>query len=149
MIPPIRTERKARGWTVLTMARKIRDAADDPRDVTGIDSLVHNIHRWETGRFGVSERYRYLYCRVFEKSEFELFGTEPEASESRANDSGSQYVLFVLPKGSQLAVVDLTGTGAGDSLEAISQQAPRLTIVRELTAGQESVGEANAGSLSR
>src|SRR6266581_3844572 len=46
---PIHAERKLRGWSRPTMARNLRDAADDPRDVTSIESLVHNIHRWEGG----------------------------------------------------------------------------------------------------
>jgi hypothetical protein len=76
-VTPIRAERKARGWTVPTMARKLRDAANDPKDVTGLESLIHNIYRWERGGVGVSERYRNLYCRAFQRTEFELFGIEP------------------------------------------------------------------------
>ena len=74
---PIRAERKGRGWTLVTMARKLRDAADDPRDIPSIEAVVHNIQRWEKGRGGVSERYRHLYCRVFGLSEWELFGIDP------------------------------------------------------------------------
>jgi hypothetical protein len=48
---PVRAERKGRGWTVATMARKLRDAADDPeRDVPDLESIRHNIFRWESGK---------------------------------------------------------------------------------------------------
>jgi hypothetical protein len=62
---PIRAERKGQGRTVVTMAKKLRDAAGDPqRDVPNLECIRHNIYRWESGGCGVSERYRYLDCRV-------------------------------------------------------------------------------------
>jgi hypothetical protein len=42
---PILAERKARGWTRLMMARQLRDAADHPGEVPGLESLQHNIYR--------------------------------------------------------------------------------------------------------
>jgi hypothetical protein len=114
------------------MARKLRDAADDPRDVTSIESLVHNIHRWEGGGSGVSERYRLLYCRVFARTEFELFGIEPPSiitelsgkstppaadipagTVTSEDPSGNRYVVLVLPPGPQRIVIDVTSTDAG------------------------------------
>jgi transcriptional regulator with XRE-family HTH domain len=79
---PIKIERKAHGWTIREMARKLRDAAEDPGGVPyDLDSLVHNIYRWESGRRGgISERYRVLYCKIFRCNEFELFGIgQPES----------------------------------------------------------------------
>jgi hypothetical protein len=147
---PIRAERKARGWTVPTMARKLRDAAGDPKDVTSLESLIHNIYRWERGGFGVSERYRNLYCRAFQRTEFELFGIEPpeiiaeactaaSANETPASgitaedNNGNQYVVLVLPKGSQRVVIDITSTEDGHELGVTSQPIPRLALVREPT----------------
>jgi hypothetical protein len=140
MVPPIRAERKARGWTVPVMARKLRDAADDPRDVPGLESIIHNIFRWETGKFGISERYRNLYCRALDRTEYELFGIESGESEIPVSDSGNQYVLLVLPKGSQMAVIDLTGANAGQGMETIPPQIPQLAIVKELTMGRQETG---------
>lgn len=78
-VPPIRAERKGRGWIVAAMANKLYDAADDPqRDIPDLESIRHNIFRWESGGGGVSERYRYLYCRAFGRTESELFGIEPK-----------------------------------------------------------------------
>jgi transcriptional regulator with XRE-family HTH domain len=93
-VPPIRAERKGRGWTVAAMAGKLRDAAEDPqRDVPELDSLRHYIFRWESGGCGVSERYRYLYCRAFGRSEWELFGIEPPevASDDDGEGTGVPY----------------------------------------------------------
>jgi len=149
---PIRAERKARGWTVSTMARKLRDAADDPKDVTSLESLIHNIYRWERGGCGISERYRNLYCRAFQRTEFELFGIEPpeiiaeassvivESANERSasgvttdDNNGNQYVVLVLPKGSQRVVVDITSTEEGQELGVASQPIPHLALVREPT----------------
>ena len=147
---PIRAERKNRGWTVVTMAKKLRNAADSPSDVIGLDSLVHSIYRWERGRHGVSERYRVLFCRVFGRTEFELFGIEPPsiitqpsgniapptagvpASTVTSEDaSGNRYVVLVLPRGPQRIVIDVTSTDADDEPGAASQPARWLTVVKE------------------
>jgi hypothetical protein len=138
------------------MAKKIRDAAEDPRDIPELESIRHSIHRWETGKFGVSERYRLLYCRVFGRTEFELFGTEPPEiiTEARSNitsqtgeihastvtaddGSGNQYVVLVLPKGSQRLVIDITSTDAEQALDAKSLPMPRLALVKHLAASPD------------
>ena len=149
---PIHAERKLRGWSRPAMARKLRDAADDPRDVTSIESLVHNIHRWEGGGSGVSERYRLLYCRVFARTEFELFGIEPPSiitelpgkstppaagipagTVTSEDPSGNRYVVLVLPPGPQRIVIDVTSTDAGGEPGAVSQPARLLTVVQDPT----------------
>jgi hypothetical protein len=76
------------------MAKKLRDAADDPqKDVPDLESLRHNIFRWESGGSGVSERYRHLYCRVFGRTEWELFGIEPPdiTSDEGGDEEGMPY----------------------------------------------------------
>jgi hypothetical protein len=58
---PILAERKSRGWSMHTMATKLRDAADNPGEVSSLDSLTRNIRRWErAGTGGMTERYRLL-----------------------------------------------------------------------------------------
>jgi hypothetical protein len=137
------------------MARKLRDAANDPKDVTGLESLIHNIYRWERGGVGVSERYRNLYCRAFQRTEFELFGIEPPEIIAEAHsvitesaneiptsgitaddDNGNQYVVLVLPKGSQRVVIDITSTEEGQELGVTSQPIPNLALVKEPAASQ-------------
>jgi hypothetical protein len=158
---PVRAERKARGWTVPAMAKKLREAADDPRDVTGLESLIHNIYRWESGGSRVSERYRNLYCRVFARTEFELFGIEPpeiitEASSviadpanemhasgiTTGDDNGNQYVVLVLPKGSQRVVIDITSTEDGQELGVTSQPIPHLALVKGVGSADDAHGTA-------
>ncbi|MGA2830479.1 MAG: hypothetical protein ABSF03_30705 [Streptosporangiaceae bacterium] len=60
-------QREARGWTKLEMARQIietgRAAGDN--SLPGIDSMCHNIRRWEAGEGGLTERYKLYHCRAF------------------------------------------------------------------------------------
>jgi transcriptional regulator with XRE-family HTH domain len=70
----LRAERESRGWPRLTLAKKLRDAADYPGDVPTTDGLLHNIYRWERGKDVPSERYQFLYCRVFSLTRQQLFG---------------------------------------------------------------------------
>jgi len=66
------------------MEKKLRDTADNPNEVPSLESLVHDIDRWERGS-AVSERYPILYCRTLNRTEFELFGRQPP----RVTDSPS------------------------------------------------------------
>jgi hypothetical protein len=49
------------------MARRIIQAAHikGDRSVPGLDSMLHNLYRWERGLDGVSERYRLLLHAIF------------------------------------------------------------------------------------
>jgi hypothetical protein len=49
------------------MARRIIQAAhiQGDRSVPGLDSMLHNLYRWERGLDGVSERYRLLLHAIF------------------------------------------------------------------------------------
>src|SRR5260370_41018147 len=65
----LRAWRRSLGWDVPEMARRLRQAAgDNPMPVH--DALVRMIRRWETGRYGISERYELLYAAAL--------GIEPE-----------------------------------------------------------------------
>jgi hypothetical protein len=59
----LRSQRETRGWSRPDMARRlIRIAhAHDDNTVPGLDSMTHNIYRWERGHDAPSERYRLLY----------------------------------------------------------------------------------------
>ncbi|HUY48033.1 MAG TPA: hypothetical protein VMV92_20285 [Streptosporangiaceae bacterium] len=47
------------------IARQLRQAARVlGGTVPGNDILIAQIRRWESGKVGVSERYRLLYCKV-------------------------------------------------------------------------------------
>ena len=64
----LREQRKTRGWSRPLMARKIIDVAhsEGDRSVPGLDSVCHNLYRWERGADGVSERYQLYICMLFE-----------------------------------------------------------------------------------
>ena len=55
----LRQQREARSWTRREMARQLIQAGRDTGDTTvpGMDSMCHNIHRWERGR-GARRRRR-------------------------------------------------------------------------------------------
>jgi hypothetical protein len=132
---PILTERKARGWTRLTMARQLREAADHPGEVPGLESLQHNIYRWERG-WGVSERYRLLYCRVFGRSEHELFGDQPDPADTGPQSAPSPAdltgcIVVVIPPGSPRLVIEVGGTDPSDVPGGEPRPAPRLMVVTD------------------
>jgi hypothetical protein len=63
----LRQQREARTWARPEMARQVIKAAQANGDmsVPGVDSLTHNIYRWERGIVGPSERYRLYLCQAF------------------------------------------------------------------------------------
>jgi transcriptional regulator with XRE-family HTH domain len=76
----LRRQREARGWTRREMARQLIQAGRDTGDTTlpGLDSMGHNIHRWERGRGGLTERYKLHYCHAFAITP-DQFGADPHA----------------------------------------------------------------------
>jgi hypothetical protein len=47
------------------MARQLIQAGRAKGDtLPGTDSMCHNIHRWERGQGGLTERYKLHYCTV-------------------------------------------------------------------------------------
>jgi hypothetical protein len=62
----LRQQREAQGVARREMARRLLRAGQAAGDtsVPGIESLCHNIRRWESGEFAVTERYRLYYCEV-------------------------------------------------------------------------------------
>ncbi len=62
----LRQQRRARGWPVPEMARRLREAAKDSGDntVPGNEAMCRNLRRWESGGGGVSERYQLHYCEA-------------------------------------------------------------------------------------
>lgn len=62
----LRQQREARGWPRPEMARQLIKAAQARGDtsVPGVDSMCHNIYRWERGADGLSDRYKLHYCHA-------------------------------------------------------------------------------------
>src|SRR6266516_2612354 len=62
----LRRQRENRGWTRRDMARQLIGLGRDSGDASmpSIEGMCHNIHRWERGQGGLTERYKLGYCRV-------------------------------------------------------------------------------------
>jgi hypothetical protein len=62
----LRQQREARGWARPEMARRlirVGEARGD-KSMPGLDSMCHNLYRWERGADGLSERYKLYYCHA-------------------------------------------------------------------------------------
>ena len=75
--PWLREQRENRGWVRTEMARrliKVGEAAGDS-SLPGLDSMCHNIYRWERGTDNPSERYKLYYSHALgiPPSQFGLF----------------------------------------------------------------------------
>jgi transcriptional regulator with XRE-family HTH domain len=64
--PWLREQRENRGWVRLEMARRLIRAgqAAGDKSLPGLDSMCHNIYRWERGADNPSERYRLYYSHA-------------------------------------------------------------------------------------
>jgi hypothetical protein len=73
------------------MARRLRYAAhaNDDHSVPGLDSMQHNIYRWERGADGISERYRLLYKSV-------LGIALPTAESARSHVAGCSAITLTI-----------------------------------------------------
>jgi transcriptional regulator with XRE-family HTH domain len=72
----LRRHRQARGWAVVEMSRRLRQAATKTGDtLPDNECLTTMIRRWENGG-GVSERYRMHFCQAFGIA-LENFGKAP------------------------------------------------------------------------
>ena len=62
----LRRERERRGWNKHEMVRRLIEAAreDGDTNLPGSEGTRRNVYRWEA-EGGVSERYRFYYCRAF------------------------------------------------------------------------------------
>lgn len=70
----LRAERKLRLWDVPEMARQLAGAAGSGRKtLPAHDTLVGYVRRWESGRAGISDRFRMLYAVAFGMAEEDLF----------------------------------------------------------------------------
>ena len=60
----LRQQREDLGWTRPEMARQLIKVGQARGDTSmpGMDSMCHNLYRWERGTVGLSERYKLYYC---------------------------------------------------------------------------------------
>jgi len=81
----LRQQREARRWTKREMARQLIQAgrAGGDKSMPGTDSMCHNIHRWERGEGGLTERYKLHYCQALGIPP-DQFGADPAAHQQIA-----------------------------------------------------------------
>ena len=92
----LRQQREARGLTRPEMARQLIQAGRARGDNTmpGLDSMCHNIYRWERGADGLSERYKLAYCHVLGIPPGH-FGPRPEGYPDSGITPGSTAAMAV------------------------------------------------------
>src|SRR5437762_8553609 len=78
----LRRQRQACAWSGAEMARQLIKAgrASGDTSLPGIDSICHNIYRWERGTVGITERYKLYYCVVLGISPSDFGAEKPEQS---------------------------------------------------------------------
>jgi hypothetical protein len=113
----LREQRQARGWSRPALAQKIikHAHAEGDRSVPGLDSMCHNIYRWERGADGISERYRLYLCMLFDIPPAS-FGPSGHAQPSTAAVSPAASpadgpVTVVIPAGCTQVVIHVTCPG--------------------------------------
>jgi transcriptional regulator with XRE-family HTH domain len=92
----LRQQREARVWARSEMARQLIMAAHANGDISipGVDSLVHNIYRWERGTVGPSERYTLYYCQALGISLADFGVRQAEPQTYRFRFSGADVAAF-------------------------------------------------------
>lgn len=129
----LRRQREARCWSRPEMARRLIRAAHSANDksMTDVDSLCHNIYRWERGTVSPGERYKFYYCRAL--------SIPPTAF---GNDDIAKTSTLVLPRessGETVKLLNLMDIEHGVSLRAESTTAA-VRIALELSDGMTQAG---------
>ena len=95
----LRRQREARAWSRAEMARQLIKAARAREDTSlpCVESICHNIYRWERGTVGLTERYKLYYCAALGISPGD-FGAEQDeqASELPGFSAGELAVLDLM-----------------------------------------------------
>ncbi len=83
------------------MARQLIKAARarDDTSMPGIESICHNIYRWERGTVGLTERYKLYYCVALGISPDDFGAGEPEQPEDLPGFSAGEVAVLDLVAG--------------------------------------------------
>ena len=94
----LRQQRQARSWPISEMGRRLREAARDNGDTTvpGGQAICRSIRRWESGRGGVSERYRLHYCKALDIPPGEFGGGEADGAIGGGNTARPEQLAAQL-----------------------------------------------------
>jgi hypothetical protein len=149
--PWLREERENRGWVRMEMARRLIEAgqAAGDRSLPGLDSMCHNIYRWERGTDNPSERYKLYYSHAFgippsvfgpgqPSSLTQVPGTMTWPPQARA--PGARGPAFA-----QRLMTDQAGPAVQNGA-AIAYLGTRESVMGDSAVGQEVVMAAHEGS---
>jgi transcriptional regulator with XRE-family HTH domain len=93
----LRQQREARGWTRPEMARQlIRAGEAKGKSMPGLDSMCHNIYRWERGADGITDRYKLHYCHALGIPPAR-FGVDQPDNQPTAAPSPGAITLAIAP----------------------------------------------------
>ena len=94
----LRRQREARAWSQREMARQLIQAGRACGDTSmpGLDSMYRNVHRWERGETGLSERYKLYYCKALDIPATQ-FGTQAAAPAIPAHPASPANVSPAVP----------------------------------------------------
>ena len=125
----LRALRKARGWDVPRLAHEFRQAADEPLPA----SLDQMIRAWESGRFTPSERYEFLYRKVFGNHE------PADVLESAARPPGRAEIAGMQAAALRSGRTDLVRLA--DGLMSLQRQIDTLAASLERALRDEAAGD--------
>jgi hypothetical protein len=111
----LRQQREARGWTRREMGRRVIDAgrAVGDKSMPSIDGMCHNIHRWERGQGGLTERYKLCYCRVLSIHPSQ-FGPEQAGERPGISPGAATAALAISPSPSAVPMLVQTPSAVPD-----------------------------------
>jgi transcriptional regulator with XRE-family HTH domain len=126
--PWLRRQREAHGWSKREQARQLIKAGRDAGDTSmpGVDSLYHNVHRWERGENEPTERYRIYYCKSFGIPAGQFGRDTPVTDPLSQSETVNAHDLSIsLHYTSGRLVIEISGLGAQQETEPV----PALTVV--------------------
>jgi hypothetical protein len=124
----LRRQREAHGWSKREQARLLIKAGRAAGDTSmpGVDSLYHNVHRWERGDNEPTERYRLYYCKSFSIPAGQFGRDAPVIdSLSQAGAVNAPGMSVSVHFASGRLVIEISGLGAQEEREP----EPALTVV--------------------
>jgi hypothetical protein len=116
----LRQQREARSWGKRELARQLIKAAREAGDtaIPSVDSLCHNVHRWEHGENALTERYILYCCKAFDIP-VEQFGRDTPVAEpsSHAATISVHDLSIALHHAPGRLVIEISGLNTAEERE--------------------------------